>query len=121
MKACFRVFFPLGVCVLLASTAWSQTGNIRGTVTDETGAVLPGATVTIRSEAIIGGSREQVTNELGVYRFISIPIGTYDVEATLASFETKRIEAVRVALDVLAPTAGRASAKAGVISEIVPS
>ena len=102
MKACFRVFFPLGVCVLLASTAWSQTGNIRGTVTDETGAVLPGATVTIRSEAIIGGSREQVTNELGVYRFVSIPIGTYDVEAALPSFETKRIEAVRVALNATA-------------------
>jgi hypothetical protein len=90
------------VSALLATTAWSQVGNIRGTVTDETGAVLPGATVTIRSEAIIGGNREQVTNELGVYRFISIPIGTYDVEAGLSGFETKRIEAVRVTLNATA-------------------
>jgi len=102
MKACFRVIFSLGVCGLLASTAWSQTGNIRGTVTDETGAVLPGVTVVIHSDALIGATREQVTNELGVYRFISIPIGTYDVEAGLASFETKRIEAVRVALNATA-------------------
>ncbi len=102
MKACFRVIFSLGVCGLLVSTAWSQTGNIRGTVSDETGAVLPGATVVIHSDALIGGTREQVTNELGVYRFISIPIGTYDVEAALPSFETKRFEAVRVALNATA-------------------
>ena len=102
MKAVFRATFFLVVGGLLATTAWSQVGNIRGTVTDETGAVLPGATVTIHSESIIGGSREQVTNELGVYRFISIPIGTYDVEAALPSFETKRIEAVRVTLNATA-------------------
>jgi hypothetical protein len=102
MKTCFRVLFLLVVAGLFATDALAQTGNIRGVVTDETGAVLPGATVVIRSEAIIGGSREQVTNELGVYRFVSIPIGTYDVEASLASFETKRIEAVRVALNATA-------------------
>jgi hypothetical protein len=102
MKAGFRATIFFVVCALLATTAWSQVGNIRGTVTDETGAVLPGATVIIRSEAIIGGSREQVTNELGVYRFISIPIGTYDVEAALAGFETKRMEAVRVVLNATA-------------------
>ncbi len=102
MKVLFRIVFLLVVAGLFAHTALAQTGNIRGTVTDETGAVLPGATVTIRSEAIIGGSREQITNELGVYRFVSIPIGTYDVEAALASFETKRFEAVRVTLNATA-------------------
>jgi hypothetical protein len=102
MKAGFRATIFFVVYGLLATPAWSQIGNIRGTVTDETGAVLPGATVTIRSEAIIGGTREQVTNELGVYRFISIPIGTYDVEAALSGFETKRIEAVRVTLNATA-------------------
>jgi hypothetical protein len=37
-----------------------------------------------------------VTNELGVYRFISVPIGTYVVEAGLSGAETKRYEGVRV-------------------------
>ena len=45
------------VVSLLAITfgAMAQTtGNIRGVVTDETGALVPGATVTIRSDALIG-------------------------------------------------------------------
>ena len=102
MKVLFRILSFLAVGGLFAHTALAQTGNIRGTVTDETGAVLPGVTVVIKSDALIGGTREQVTNELGVYRFISIPIGTYDVEAALPSFETKRIEAVRVGLNATA-------------------
>src|SRR3990172_2132163 len=88
------------VCTLaltLGGTAQAQTtGDIRGTITDSTGAVLPGAAVTIYSDVLLGGSRSIVTNELGVYRFISLPIGTYIVEAGLSGFETKRYEGVRV-------------------------
>jgi hypothetical protein len=71
-------------------------------VTDTTGAVLPGVTVTIASDALLGGSRTMVTNEVGVYRFISVPIGTYTVEAALAGFETKRYEGVRASLNATA-------------------
>jgi len=97
-KGLFGLFL---VCTLLAShTALAQTtGSIRGTIRDETGGVLPGATVTISSDALIGGSRTMAANDLGVYRFISIPIGNYAVEAALAGFETKRFEDVRVTLN----------------------
>ena len=64
------------------------TGNIRGTVTDETGGVLPGATATITSDALIGGSRTVATNDVGVFRFPSIPVGTYVVEVTMDGFRT---------------------------------
>jgi hypothetical protein len=91
-------------CILpLAGTVQAQTtGDIRGTVTDSTGAVLPGATVTIASDVLLGGTRTMVTNELGVYRFVALPIGTYTVEATLQGFETKRYEDVRVNVNATA-------------------
>lgn len=100
MKVLRTTSFLLLVGFLTSNAVWSQTsGIIRGTIRDETGAVLPGATVTIHSDALIGGSRTIATNELGVYRFISIPIGTYAVEAALSGFETKRFEDVRVTLN----------------------
>jgi outer membrane receptor protein involved in Fe transport len=102
----FKPFLGWLACILaltLSGTAQAQTtGDIRGTVTDATGAVLPGVTVTIASEALLGGSRTMVTNELGVYRFISVPIGTYTVEAALSGFETKRYEGVRASLNATA-------------------
>ena len=79
------------VAVAISGTALAQTtGDIRGTVSDTTGAVLPGVTVTIASDVLLGGTRTMATNELGVFRFISLPIGTYSVEASLSGFETKR-------------------------------
>jgi hypothetical protein len=88
-------------CLLAASfTAMAQTtGNIRGVVTDETGAVLPSATVTIYSEALIGGSRSAVTNTLGVYRFPSLAVGIYAVEVSMDGFQTFRMENVEVNLN----------------------
>jgi Carboxypeptidase regulatory-like domain/TonB dependent receptor-like, beta-barrel/TonB-dependent Receptor Plug Domain len=87
-------------CFLLAAaTAGAQTtGAIKGTVVDSTGAVLPGVTVTISSDAIIGGNRTTVTGDTGGYRFPSVPIGTYAVESTLAGFETQRKENVQVGI-----------------------
>src|SRR5262245_53808322 len=106
MSLRFRPYLGLLACVLastLAGTAQAQTtADIRGTVTDTTGAVLPGVTVTISSEALLGGTRTVVTNEVGVYRFISVPIGTYTVEASLSGFESKRYENVRASLNATA-------------------
>jgi hypothetical protein len=99
----FRGWLVCTLALTLAGTALAQTtGDIRGTITDSTGAVLPGATVTIYSEVLLGGSRTMATNELGVYRFIAIPIGTYAVEAGLSGFETKRYEGVRVNVNLTA-------------------
>ena len=62
------------------ATAFAQrtTGTLVGTVTDETGAVLPGVTVALKGEAIVG-TQTAVTNEQGFYRFAALPPGTYDV------------------------------------------
>jgi hypothetical protein len=87
------------VAVTLSPLHAQTTGNMRGTVTDTSGAVLPGATVTIRSDALIGGTRSTVTNEVGAFRFPSLPVGTYTVEIELPGFVTHRVADVSVSLE----------------------
>lgn len=90
----------LGILILAlalpAASLAQDNGLIRGTVTDNTGAVIPGATVTLMSEAIIGGTRSGVTNESGVFRFPALPVGEYAVEVSLSGFDTVRYEEVRI-------------------------
>src|SRR5207247_7244994 len=86
----------LGVLLCLlasaaAALAQEQTGAIQGTVKDSSGAVLPGVTVEARSPSAVGVNTA-VTNAQGVYRFPALPPGTYDVTATLAGFNTARVE-----------------------------
>lgn len=73
------------VLVLFAAAAAAQvtTGAIIGTVTDDTGAALPGVTVTISSPAL-QGTRTTVTDESGAYRFHGLPPGEYKVRAELS-------------------------------------
>lgn len=70
-----------------------QTATLTGTVTDSSGGVLPGVTVTASSEAVLGGSRTAVTDENGVYRFPALPPGTYMVKVELSGFRTVTQEA----------------------------
>jgi hypothetical protein len=96
-----RILVYLAAFVLATSPpAIAQTtGSMRGTVIDSTGAVLPGATVTIRSDALIGGTRSTVTNEVGAFRFPSLPVGDYDVTVTIDGFVTYQIQKVPVGLE----------------------
>ena len=75
----------------------SQTGSITGKVTDVQGAVLPGATVTIASPALMG-KQTTVTNESGIYRFPAIPPGVYEITYELTGFNTLRREGIQIAL-----------------------
>jgi hypothetical protein len=84
---------------LAAHQAWAQrtTGEIIGKVTDESGAILPGVTVTLRGAGVAGAPTE-TTSETGVYRFPVLPPGIYDVEYVLPGFTTVKREAVQVAV-----------------------
>ena len=92
---------PVGVfavvCTLLfVSTAAAQTtGSINGTVNDNTGAVLPGVTVTASSPALMG-VQTAVTNDQGQYRFPALPIGTYTLNYELGGFSNVRREGIIV-------------------------
>jgi outer membrane receptor protein involved in Fe transport len=83
----------------LASPAAAQTttGTIAGTVTDDTGAVLPGVTVTIRGEAIVG-TQSTSSNERGFYRFAALPPGVYELSFSLQGFATQNRTGVKVSV-----------------------
>ncbi len=84
------VFAAIAVLVLVFSpvaVAQTITGNIIGTVSDETGAVLPGVEITVRNQDT-GISRSVVSNDDGTYRAQSLAVGPYEVRAELAGFQT---------------------------------
>ena len=58
-------------------------GAIGGTITDGSGAVLPGVTVTLSNPGIIGGNQEAVTTERGTFLFSRLVPGRYAVQANL--------------------------------------
>ncbi len=72
-------------------------GNIQGSVTDPTGALIPNASVTA-VEATTNVRHEAVTDSSGLYSFPNLPIGTYSVDASAAGF--KRYHRTNIVLDV---------------------
>ena len=86
----------LALAVPLAAQVTS--GSVQGTVKDAQGAVLPGVTVTAYSDALVARKITAYTDARGVYRFPSLPVGMYVIEAELAGFATVRQEDVRVGL-----------------------
>lgn len=68
-----------------AAAAQTDTAAIVGTVRDQSGAVLPGVTVTA-TQAATGVGVSDVTNGAGQFAFPSLKIGTYEVAAELAGF-----------------------------------
>ena len=63
------------------------SATIVGTITDSSGAALPGASVTARN-VDTGFNRTVPSNEDGAYRLEFLPIGSYTVEVTLSGFKT---------------------------------
>src|SRR5579864_962237 len=60
-------------------------GQIEGTVTDPTGAVVPGAAVSIEN-VNTGFKRELKTDDSGFYRFTVLPLGTYNLKVVTSGF-----------------------------------
>ena len=69
-----------------AATAQIDTGSIVGTVTDKTGGVLPGITVTATQEDT-AVALTAVTNAVGQYSFSNLKVGRYSVSAELQGFK----------------------------------
>jgi hypothetical protein len=84
--------------VLAAGAASAQVGTatIEGRVADETGATLPGVTVTISSPALQVRQMVDLTETNGQYRFTDVPIGVYRVEYMLQGFSQVVREGVRL-------------------------
>src|SRR6187401_1857926 len=97
----FAIALAVGLLLLAPLAVVAQTtGTVEGTVNDESGAPLPGVTVTITSPNLQGG-RSSVTSADGRYRFPSVPPGQYKVTAELTNFG-KVQKAATVTLDATA-------------------
>jgi hypothetical protein len=77
------------------ASAQSQTGEVFGRVTDASGAVLPGATVTLTGPVLLQ-PLTAVTGETGTYQFPRIEIGVYTVRFDLTGFKTVVHQDIRV-------------------------
>ena len=76
----------LAAAVSTAASAQETTGTITGSVTDQTGAVLPGVSITLKNTNT-DLARTIVTNENGSYTATLLPIGTYEVTFQLQGFQ----------------------------------
>ena len=85
----FPRHLAIGLILLLTGTsAWAQaTAELNGRVTDESGGVLPGVTVTV-TQTDTGFTRSVVTEANGLYVVSSLPTGPYRLEVALQAFRT---------------------------------
>lgn len=101
--------------IVLAALAWlaaapcvpafaqsAVNSTIHGTVTDESGAALPGVTVTLTSPAIQVPQMVEVTGPEGTYRFIELPAGLYRLQYEMNDFQTVAREDLRLTVGFVA-------------------
>ena len=86
----------------VATAGQATAASIIGQVTDATGAVLPGVTVTTSSPALQVPSLTTVTDGQGEYRLAPLPIGTYLVVYELQGFQSVRRENIRLTVGFVA-------------------
>lgn len=111
--ALLLMFLPLA---RQAEAQTAATGGIEGVVTDSTGAVLPGATVTVRNMDM-NVPRELVTDTTGRYRAEALQPGRYEVSVALSGFAAQPVADIRVLVGQLVPVDVRMH-PAGVAEEI---
>ena len=109
--ACFLVFFAG-----MAAFGQAGRGSISGTVTDPGGAVIVGAKVVLLDHAT-GATQHSVTNAAGLYSFISLNPGVYQVTASQTGFASVARDKVTVSIDQV--TAVNITLRIGAISETV--
>jgi len=94
LKAVF-CSFALTICPFLYGQA---TGSFSGTVSDKTGSVISGATVTVTSQAT-GLSREAKTNDSGYYLIPLLPVSTYAIRVQSSGFQSVEQKDLRLQVD----------------------
>ena len=91
-----RFLCLIAIALLVPTDLFGQsTAEIRGVVQDESGAVIPGATVTAIN-ALTGLERTAVSDSGGRFNFPRLPVGTYRVEATLQGFRKFATESFKL-------------------------
>ncbi len=84
---CFLALFLTTISVNLVQAQSVLEGKLTGTVVDDSGELLPGATVEITGPSIMG-TRSVVTSARGSFVFLNVPPGTFRLTASLSGFKT---------------------------------
>src|SRR3989338_8862379 len=108
----------LAVTAFLAVPAQAQltVGSVTGTVVDATGAVIPGATVTLTNQAT-GVTREQETSSTGSFAFERVRPGAYSLRVSMSGFKTHETT-VEVSIGKVS-SLGNAAMQVGPTTEVV--
>src|SRR5213594_1238741 len=87
------------LCAGIPIRTFAQTSNatLGGTVSDSTGALIPGVAVTAANTAT-GIVTTVISNEAGAYQFASLQTGTYKVTAELPGFQTAAYDNVTLGI-----------------------
>ena len=114
-KTMVRFLFSLVLCAtaLLSQTSTTQ---LSGTVTDSSGAIVPGAAVTAVNEAT-GIRYNQQTTDAGLYAFPSIPVGVYTLLVDSKGF--KKFQQTKIVLQINTPLVVNAALTIGESTETV--
>jgi Carboxypeptidase regulatory-like domain/TonB-dependent Receptor Plug Domain len=113
------------LCMLTFTAAWAQIdrASISGTVTDQSGAIVAGATVNVESAAT-GLRRETQSNEAGIYLLPQLPIGAYTVSANMPGFQAKKYQVTLVVGQVrtldIELSVGGITEDVAVVAEVAP-
>jgi len=99
-RRAITVLSMIGVLLLfsLSASAQTRTGRILGQINDENGQPMPGVTVTVASDILMGGTRNAVTGDTGAYRFAALPPGIYSVTVNLGGYQPLTKEQLSVSL-----------------------
>ena len=94
-----RASILAGILVALLSAAWAgTTGSIAGIITDPTGAVIPGARLTVTNTAQ-GIQRKAIADSKGAYAFPSLPVGEYRLRAEAQGFKPQNRTDLMIDID----------------------
>src|SRR4051812_27778442 len=104
------------IAVGYSSAAYAQNAQITGTIKDQSGAIIPGATVSSRN-VDTGFTRTAVSDGSGEYRLVSLPPGRYAVTTELSGFSTETRPDIVLIIDQTATI--NFSLKPAAISETV--
>src|SRR5688572_6802090 len=113
-----RVLLGLLTVLLTAGpiVAQSSMGTVDGTVTDQSGSVIPGATVTLTNMATNVQAVRQ-TSDSGYFVFVNVRPGTYTLTIELAGLKTARVEPFAVGVNET--VARKVALEVGSVSETV--
>jgi hypothetical protein len=113
-----RVITPVVFVAMIATLAYGQTStsSLTGTVTDPSGAVIPGADISAKNNDN-GTVYASVSNDKGAFQIPAVQVGTYTVTVSLMGFKTFAIP--DVAVNNAGPTNVKATLEVGGMAETI--